>query len=144
MSFKALIHHREACRPGGVLVGLFWTDESEVDRSFPMSALRAIAGSGRPGAWLIKRGLRMADHVVTRLNLPSRFMLHWARELVSERAVLIYSPTLRQRLGPRLGPVQLFSNLPALWKAAEAILKKPPRSIYFFPEGGLSYVPHDD
>ena len=25
-SFKVLLHHRIACRPGGVLVGLFWTD----------------------------------------------------------------------------------------------------------------------
>ena len=142
MSFKALIHHREACRRGGVLVGLFWTDPTEIDRSFPMGALNAIARSGAAGGWFIQRGLRMADRVVSHLDLPSRFMLHWARELVAERSVLVYSPALKDRLGPRLGPVQLFSELPPLWKAAEAALKRPPTALRVFPEGGLSYVPH--
>ncbi len=37
-SFKVLLNHRAAGRPGGVLVGLFWTDPGEIDRSFPMPA----------------------------------------------------------------------------------------------------------
>ena len=51
-SFKVLLQHRAACRNGGVLVGFFWTDPGEIDRSFPLGALKAIAAAGRPGAWL--------------------------------------------------------------------------------------------
>ena len=48
-SFKVLLHHRAACRPGGVLVGLFWTDPDEIDRSFPISALRSDRRDGGLG-----------------------------------------------------------------------------------------------
>src|SRR5208283_1875545 len=48
-SFKVLLHHRAASKPGGVLVGLFWTDPDEIDRSFPRSAMHLIAASGAPG-----------------------------------------------------------------------------------------------
>ena len=48
-SFKVLLQHRAACRKGGVLVGFFWTDPTEIDRSFPMPVLRAIAASGALG-----------------------------------------------------------------------------------------------
>ena len=71
-------------------------------------------------------------------------MLRWARELVVDRTVLVYSPPLHARIGPRLGPVRLFADLPALWKAAIASLGKrreaSPR-IRIFPQGGLTYVP---
>ena len=53
-SFKALLHHRAACLPGGVLLGLFWTDPNEIDRSFPINALRGIAATGRAGGWAIR------------------------------------------------------------------------------------------
>ena len=43
-SFKVLLHHRAACKPGGVLVGFFWTDPDEIDRSFP--TLRSAADRG--------------------------------------------------------------------------------------------------
>ena len=39
-SFKVLLQHRAACRPGGVLVGFFWTEPDEIDRSFPRAAPR--------------------------------------------------------------------------------------------------------
>ena len=54
MSFEALINHRAAGRAGGVLVGLFWTDPEEIDRSFPLGALWGIAATGRPGGWVIR------------------------------------------------------------------------------------------
>ena len=38
-SFKVLLHHRAASMPGGVLIGMFWTDPNEIDRSFPIKAL---------------------------------------------------------------------------------------------------------
>jgi hypothetical protein len=51
-SFKVLLQHRAAGRPGSVLVGFFRTEPDQIDRSFPMPALRVIAaaGSRRPPA----------------------------------------------------------------------------------------------
>ena len=48
-SFKVLLQHRAACRSGGVLVGLFWTDPAEIARSFPISALAVDRDDGRLG-----------------------------------------------------------------------------------------------
>ena len=99
-SFKVLLHHRAACRPGGVLVGLFWTDPSEIDRSFPSPRMRRIAATGRP-RWLgdpppgpARRARRSAA------GSPAAFMIRWARELVVDRTVLVYSPPLCDRIGP--------------------------------------------
>jgi hypothetical protein len=142
MSFKALINHRSAGRPGGVLAGLFWTEPGEIDRSMPLGALRAIAASGAAGGWLIRRGLKAADRVLAALRHPARFMLRWARELVADRTVLVYSPPLHARIGPRLGPVRVFAELEPLWDAAERSLGGPPRSVRAFPHGGLTYVPY--
>ena len=64
---------------GGVLVGLFWTDPAEIDRSFPIFALRTNCGdrcswglddstslAGRPanrcGLWLRQRSSCSAGH----------------------------------------------------------------------------------
>ena len=142
MSFKALLNHRAAGRPGGVLVGVFWTDPAEIDRSFPLGALRAIAASGAVGGFVASRGLRLADRAVSALKLPSRFMVRWARELVVDRTVLVYAPALRDRLGPRLGPIRIFDDLPPLWRAAEKALGgRAPASVRVFPRGGLTYCP---
>ena len=122
-SFKALLHHRAACASGGVLAGLFWTDPNEIDRSFPMNALRRIAATGRAGGWAIQRLLPVAQRIAKGSRSPAAFMLHWARELVVDRVVLVYAPPLRQRVGPRLGPVRLFAELDALWQAAGAAIK---------------------
>lgn len=142
-SFKVLLQHRQACRSGGVLAGFFWTDPAEMDRSFPLPALRAIAATGAPGGWAIRRGLAMADRIARALGSPAAFMLHWARELVVDRAVLVYAPPLFNRLGPRLGPVLLFDDPGALWRAADAILRRQgvtnPR-LLLFPKGGLTYA----
>ena len=54
-------------------------------------------------------------------------MIRWARELVVDRTVLVYSPPLHARIGPRLGPVRLFADQPALWKAAIESLEKSRR-----------------
>jgi lactate racemase len=147
-SFKALLHHRAACAPGGVLAGLFWTDPNEIDRSFPMNTLRHIAATGRAGGWAIQRLLPVAQRIAKRSRSPAAFMLHWARELVVDRAVLVYAPPLRQRVGPRLGPVRLFAELDALWQAAGTAIKSnqtqrahAPVRIRVFPHGGLSYAP---
>ena len=48
-SFKVLLHHRAAMRSGGVLAGLFWTDPDEIDRSFPITALRVYRRDGEIG-----------------------------------------------------------------------------------------------
>ena len=145
-SFKVLLQHRAACRPGGVLVGFFWTDPAEIDRSFPMPALRAIAGSGKLGGWTIRHGLAVADRLAEALGSAGAFMIHWARELVVDRTVLVYAPPLFERIGPRLGPVRLFADQTDLWRAAEKALRRAridrPR-VRVFPEGGLTYAPAD-
>jgi hypothetical protein len=146
-SFKVLLNHRAAGRPGGVLVGLFWTDPDEIDRSFPLGPMRAIAGSGAVGGWALRRGLAAADTVAAGLNLSASFMIRWARELVVDRTVLVYSPLLRRRLGPCLGPIRLFDALPPLWDAARAALARDRRDaprLRVFPRGGLTYCPHPD
>ena len=141
-SFKVLLQHRAACRTGGVLAGFFWTDPDEIDRSFPLSALRAIAATGSFGGWFLRRGLSTADRVAKALGLSAAFMVHWARELVVDRTVLVYAPPLFERIGPRLGPVRLFGDQAALWNAAAEALSgvNTPR-MRVFPQGGLTYAP---
>jgi hypothetical protein len=146
-SFKVLLQHRAACRKGGVLAGFFWTDPGEIDRSFPLPAMRLIAGLGAPGGWMIRRGLAAADRASALLNLPSAFMTHWARELVVDRTVLVYAPPLFARIGPRLGPVRLFDDQRALWQTALAALRRRgilAPAVRVFPQGGLTYAPAMD
>ena len=152
-SFKVLLHHRAACRTGGVLAGLFWTDPKEIDRSFPIAALRRIAATGAWGGWTIRRLLPLAQRIAGAADSPAAFMLHWARELVVDRTVLVYAPPLHDRIGPRLGPVHLFADQGALWHAAAEALARNVRGsgssntpiervqVRIFPQGGLTYVP---
>ena len=125
-SFKVLLQHRAACRPGGVLVGFFWTDPAEIDRSFPMPGLRAIAAAGAPGGWAIRRALALAARAASAVSNPGAFLLRWARELVVDRTVLVFAPPLHQRLGPRLGPIRLFDDRRRLWRAAADALGDTP------------------
>jgi lactate racemase len=144
-SFKVLLQHRAASRPGGVLVGYFWTEADQIDRSFPMPALRAIAASGAPGSWAIRRGVALAGGVASAVGSPSAFMLRWARELVVDRTVLVYAPPLFERIGPRLGPIRLFADQADLWRAAAGAIGgiASPR-VRIFPQGGLTYAPQAD
>lgn len=66
-------------------------------------------------------------------------MIRWARELVVDRMVLVYSPVLRNRLGPRLGPIRLFDDLPSIWRAAAEASGRPDPTVRVFPRGGLTY-----
>jgi nickel-dependent lactate racemase len=162
-SFKVLLHHRAACRPGGALVGLFWTDPAEIGRSFPVGALRRIAATGALGAWAIRRLIPAAQHAAALAGSPAAFMIRWARELVVDRTVLVYAPPLRERIGPRLGPVRLFSDLDELWDCLARCARSSgqwsvvsgqweglgrhaarggqPLRVRIFPQGGLTYVP---
>ncbi|MDR3619676.1 MAG: lactate racemase domain-containing protein [Paludisphaera borealis] len=142
-SFKVLLHHRAASRPGGVLVGLFWTDPDEIDRSMPRSAMRLIAGSGAPGGWAIRRLVPLAERILSTTGSSAAFMLRWARELVVDRTVLVYSPPLYDRIGGRLGPVRLFGDQAELWRVARRSLGASSRepTVRVFPRGGLSYAP---
>jgi len=145
-SFKVLLQHRSACREGGVLIGLFWTDPVEIDRSFPLGLLRGIAASGAPGGWAIRRLLPIAERAAAAGGATSEFMIRWARELVVDRTVLVLAPPLRRRIGPRLGPVRLFEDQESLWRAAQdalAVGRKAmqPPSLRIFPQGGLTYSP---
>lgn len=141
-SFKLLLNHRAALRPGGVLIGLFWTDPGEIDRSMPLPALRLFAAMGAPGGWTIRRGVALADRVASSLARPGAFLVRWARELVVDRTVLVYAPPLCDRIGHRLGPVRLFADLRKLWTAAaRALGGQPPCLVRVFPQGGLTYCP---
>jgi hypothetical protein len=141
-SFKVLLDHRAAGRPGGLLVGVFWTDPAEFDRSFSWPALRAVAASGPLGGWTLRRGLALADRLATALHRPSAFMIRWARELVVDRRVLVYAPTLHERIGSHLGPIRVFADQAALWQHAARTLPATPRPLVrIFPRGGLSYCP---
>ncbi len=166
-SFKVLLHHRAACRPGGVLVGLFWTDPDEIGRSFPAAALRKIAATGAVGGWAIRRLVPLAQHGAALAGSPAAFMIRWARELVVDRTVLVYSPPLHALIGPRLGPIRLFDDLDSLlvlgpWSLVLGSRSSGPSSILrglwrnrsqdqgdprrvlrvrIFPQGGLTYAP---
>ena len=142
MSFKVLLQHRAAGRPGGVLVGFFWTDPAEIDRSVPMPVLRGIAATGGPGGWAIRRGVAAAERVARAVAAPGEFLVRWARELVVDRAVLVYAPPLRARVGSRLGPIRIFADQAALWAEAARVLgdAASPR-CRVFPRGGLTYCP---
>jgi hypothetical protein len=147
-SFKVLLHHRAACRRGGVLVGMFWTDPAEMARSFPLSAIRQIAAAGSLGGWTIKHILPAAHGIAQLTNSPATFMLRWARELVVDRTVLVYAPPLHELIGPRLGPVRIFADQSMLWRAACAALNDQRQnnatlSVRVFPQGGLTYVTSD-
>jgi hypothetical protein len=146
-SFKVLLHHRAACRAGGVLAGLFWTDPDEIDRSFPLGAMRRIAATGKWGGWTIRRFLPLLRGVAQVAGLPAAFMMHWACELAVERTVLVYAPALFARIGPQLGPVQLFADQAELWRVAgETLARRPaaragePLRVRVFPQGGLTFV----
>jgi hypothetical protein len=140
-SFKVLLNHRAAGRPGGVLVGFFWTDPGEIDRSFPMGALRAIAASGTFGGWLARRGLAAADDVTEALGSSAAFMVRWARELVVDRTVLVHAPPLSDRIGPHLGPIRVFADQRPLWEAAGRAAGTTAPRVCIFPRGGLTYCP---
>ena len=62
-SFKVLLHHRAACRTGGVLAGIFWTDPDEIDRSFPTEHSSALPrlGDSEVGAFASFYLWRMAS-----------------------------------------------------------------------------------
>jgi lactate racemase len=90
--------------------------------------------------------LPVAQRVASAAGSPAAFMLRWARELVVDRSVLVYAPPLRERIGPRLGPVRLFDDQAALWQAAAVALDRRDRPaaarfVRVFPQGGLTYVP---
>jgi hypothetical protein len=140
-SFKVLLDHRAACRRGGVLVGFFWTDRAEIDRSFPLPAMRAVAASGAFGGWLARRGLSAADSITSALGSSAAFMVRWARELVLDRTVMVYSPVLCEQIGPRLGPIEIFADQRPLWSAVERFVVEP--TVRAFPRGGLTYCPQD-
>ena len=73
---------------------------------------------------MIRRLLPVSQRIAATCGSPAEFMLRWACELVVDRTVLVYSPPLRQRLGPRLGPIRLFADQASLWRAAAMALDR--------------------
>ncbi len=129
--------------PAGGRPGRLLLDRSRPDRPLVPDALAPRdRGLGRPGGWAIRRGLAAADRLAGAVGSPAAFMIRWARELVVDRTVLVYAPPLRDRIGPRLGPIRLFADQGLLWRAASSALgdSTAPR-IRVFPQGGLTYAP---
>lgn len=139
-SFKVLLNHREACKPGGVLAGVFWTDPAELGRSFPLGPAKLIARSGRIGQVATRLGLPLAEKVASWRGSSKRFMMRWARELVLNRQVVVYSPEMKSLFGRRLGSVLIAGDNNEFW----SIIKKhagPNPGTTLFPYGGLTYTP---
>ena len=112
-SFKVLLHHRAAGRPGGVLVGLFWTDPDEIDRSFPRTAMRLIAADGRPRAAGPSAGLvPLAERAMSAGGSPARVHAPLGPRAGRRPHGPGLLPPLHARIGPRLGPVRLFADQP--------------------------------
>ena len=144
-SFKVLLQHRAAGKPGGILVGFFWTDPVELDRSFPVAAMRLIAVTGSLGGAVTRKGLVVAERAAAALGRPGTFLLRWARELVVNRSVYVYAPTLHARFGSRLGPIRLYGEQTRLWAdISKKIGRESAPSVRVFPQGGLSYHPERD
>ena len=139
-SFKVLLNHRAACKPGGVLAGVFWTDPAELGRSFSPGLARWISKTGPIGALATRLGLPAAEKTAAILGSPKRFMMRWARELVLDRRVVVYSPEMRSTFGARLGPVLIVDKSEDLW-AMIARYGGKNATVTTFPYGGLSYVP---
>ena len=146
-SFKVLLHHRAACRPGGVLVGLFWTDPAG-DRSI-VSHWRLATDRGNGSARGLDDPPVTPDRASDSPRRPVRRRLsccagHASSSLTAPCSV--YAPTLHERIGPRLGPIRLFADQMALWESARsrwvaAIEPRMGGSCRVFPQGGLTYVP---
>ena len=147
-SFKVLLHHRAACRSGGVLVGLFWTD-SAGDR--PLVSDRAPCG-GSPrqvslGAGQFDDCLPVGSPIVAAWGSPAAFMLRWACELVVDRTVLVYSPPLYAPTRASAGSVRPFRRSIGTLASAQPrpsldgnAGRAGSRRVRVFPQGGLTYV----
>ncbi len=139
-SFKVLLNHRAACKPGGVLAGVFWTDPAELGRSFSPGLARFISKSGPIGALATRLGLPAAEKAAALLGSPKRFMMRWARELVLDRHVIVYSPEMRSQFGASLGPVRIVDRPEELWTSIVRY-GGPDAAVTTFPYGGLTYAP---
>jgi hypothetical protein len=125
------------------LIGASASDNPMIDRSAPLGpsahwlppAHPAAGSSGKPSTrWL---------HCSRFLSAPSAFMICWARELVVDRTVLLYTPLLRERVGEWLGPVHIFADQNELWSTAKQIVGREQRrpEVRIFSAGGLTYCP---
>ncbi len=142
-SFKVLLQHRAASRPGGVLVGFFWTDPDEIDRSFPMPALRTIAATGALGGWAIRRALALAERTASAVGSPARVHAPLgARAGGRSDGPGLRPPAPRAARPPARARSALFADQDRLWRAAAEALGDTliPR-IRVFPQGGLTYAP---
>lgn len=139
-SFKVLLNHRQACKPGGVLAGVFWTDPAELGRSFPLAPAKLIARSGRFGQFATRVGLPVAEKVASWRGSSKRFMMRWARELVLNRQVVVYSPEMKSLFGRRLGSVLIAGDTNEFWSMVKKHTGSSPKTT-LFPYGGLTYAP---
>ncbi|MFM7316420.1 MAG: hypothetical protein ACKO5E_05685, partial [bacterium] len=85
-------------------------------------------------------GLPLAEKIATWRGSSKRFMMRWARELVLDRTVIVYSPEMKSLFGPRLGSVRIAGNREEFWNCMIKNHNKVIQSAIIFPYGGLSYA----
>lgn len=139
-SFKVLLQHRAALRPGGLLIGFFWTRPDAIEGTLPGYALILFSAVGILPAF-VSRGLVLAtDHLARLLRMSNWFLIRWIRELIGDQTVMIYAPGLQARVGGRLGPIRIYASQDRLWDDARRLFAgsgNPTARI--FPHGGLTY-----
>ena len=73
------------------------------------------------------------------LNAEAKFIIRLAVETLKRNRILLYCPEM-VREDVQLPIVEIFDDLPKLWKRAEELLGKPKQvRVNVFAEGGTSY-----
>ena len=140
-SFKVLLQHRAATRPGG-RPGRLLLDRARPDRPLVPDAPdagdrgdRAPWGVGAPPGPGGGRPRPVGPREPERVHGPLGLRAGGRPDGPGLR------PPLHDRLGPRLGPIRLYADQGRLWRdAAEPWPATRPR-VRVFPQGGLTYVP---
>ena len=72
-----------------MFVGLFHAEESELNRSFPLPAMHAIAATGAIGGAIVRHGVALGRTLGEQRRQPLGVHVKMARELVVDRTLLV-------------------------------------------------------
>lgn len=136
--FKCIANTLFAARPGGLIVATIKADRGTNGMKLPKWTLsrRVIRGllavTGRDG--LVSIFARLLPQV----NDEARFFMRFCLGTIQRNAVLIYSPNLAAE-GIRFPGLELYDNLPAVWKRAAQMLDGKAPNVTVFGHGGVCY-----